>query len=130
MPYIAPEDRVRINRYLSGPHYHKNDKPQNCGELNYAITLTAISPDLTPQGKFAALRKIAMDYLAREPLRYQRINDVHGAFHCAVLELERRAPGRFSAMQSWIDHLSFQIYEEIAAPYEDTKIKQNGDIAY
>lgn len=51
---------------------------------------------------------IANDYLADKGLSYQRLNDIVGAMECAKDELYRR----------------------IAAPYEDKKIAENGDVYY
>jgi hypothetical protein len=45
-------------------------------------------------------------YLKRKTCRYKVINEMIGALECAKLELYRR----------------------IAAPYEDTKIEENGDV--
>lgn len=50
--------------------------------------------------------KIIDTYLNEKGLKYQNINDVIGALECCKLELYRR----------------------IAAPYEDEKIKENGDV--
>lgn len=49
---------------------------------------------------------ICQRYLQRKGLRYRNINDTIGALECAKLELYRR----------------------IAVPYEDEKIKENGDV--
>lgn len=49
---------------------------------------------------------LLIDYLRRRGLSYQHINDCVGALECAKLELTRR----------------------VTAPYEDTKIVQNGDV--
>ena len=49
---------------------------------------------------------LADGYLARKGLSYAVVNEVTGAIECAKLE----------------------IYRRIAAPYEDTKIKENGDV--
>ena len=46
------------------------------------------------------------DYLQEKGLRYAQLNEVIGALDCAKLELYRR----------------------VAAPYEDEKIKENGDV--
>jgi len=79
MPYISAVSRkVMIN----------TGQPNNAGELNYLFTM------------------IIDDYLVRNGLKYQNINDVIGALEGAKLELYRR----------------------VAAPYEDEKIKQNGDV--
>lgn len=49
---------------------------------------------------------IALEYLERKGLNYQHINDVVGALEGAKAEFQRR----------------------VVAPYEDTKIQQNGDV--
>lgn len=49
---------------------------------------------------------LAIDYVYRNGKNYQHINDVLGAFEGAKMEFYRR----------------------MAAPYEDTKIEQNGDV--
>lgn len=49
---------------------------------------------------------IAQNYLKQKGLNYQHINDVVGALEGAKMEMYRR----------------------IAAPYEDTKIAENGDV--
>lgn len=78
MPYIKAEDRVFVDvNYAQTP-----------GELNYKITCLLI------------------DYVKKQRLSYQTINDIIGALEGAKLEFYRR----------------------VAAPYEDTKIKENGDV--
>ena len=53
------------------------------------------------------ITKLCDAYLSTEVgIRYARINDLIGALECAKLELYRR----------------------VAAPYEDTKVTQNGDV--
>jgi hypothetical protein len=80
MPYINQQRREAI---VAGA------KPQDAGELNYAIT------------------HIVDSYLAEKGgIRYAYLNEVIGAIECAKLELYRR----------------------VAAPYEDTKIKEAGDV--
>ena len=46
------------------------------------------------------------EYLGRKELNYQKINECIGVLECAKLELYRR----------------------IAAPYEDQKLQENGDV--
>ena len=80
MPYIKPDRRKAI---LAGA------KPQDPGELNFAITA------------------LVDRYLeAKGEIRYAHLNEVIGAIDCAKLELYRR----------------------VAAPYEDRKITENGDV--
>lgn len=52
------------------------------------------------------LTKICRNYFNFNGRRYQQVNDVVGALEGAKLEFYRR----------------------VAAPYEDTKIKENGDV--
>jgi len=81
MPYVNEEAREHIEGY---------ENPRNAGELNYAITLTAL------------------EYMGEKPFCYQTFNDIIGALEGAKLELYRR----------------------MIAPYEDTKIEENGDVYY
>lgn len=80
MPYIKQERRDAI---LAGA------RPQNAGELNYAITVV-VDQYVQDQGG----------------IRYAHLNEVVGAMECAKLELYRR----------------------LAAPYEDQKIAEAGDV--
>lgn len=52
------------------------------------------------------LHDVINDYLTIRKLSYQTINDIEGAFQQVLREFNRR----------------------IVVPYEDTKIKENGDI--
>lgn len=53
-----------------------------------------------------AFTRLADDYLVQKGLRYANVNEVIGALECAKLELYRR----------------------VAAPYEDVKMKETGDL--
>lgn len=63
------------------------------------------SPD-TPGELNYMLTKLCVTYCAEHGISYQRINDVLGALEGAKLEFYRR----------------------LAAPYEDKKIAENGDV--
>lgn len=64
MPYIDQASRERLS---------SGERPENAGELNYAIT------------------KIVEDYLLRKGgVRYAHLNEAIGALECAKLELYRR----------------------------------------
>lgn len=81
MPYIKQERRDAISA--------GDAKPQNAGELNFAITV------------------LVDNYLQdKGGIRYTYLNEVVGVMECAKLELYRR----------------------IAAPYEDKKITEAGDV--
>lgn len=80
MPYIAEEDRMRIDG---------GARPESAGELNYAIT-----------------RLVDQYLIDRGGIRYAHLNEAIGVLECAKLELYRR----------------------LAAPYEDEKIAESGDV--
>lgn len=63
MPYLRPEDKLRVNR---------TEAPESAGELNYALTV------------------ILLGYLKRQGESYQTYNDMIGALEGAKLELYRR----------------------------------------
>ncbi|MCA8913896.1 MAG: hypothetical protein KDB90_00690 [Planctomycetes bacterium] len=66
--------------------------------------------DALPNEQFAGQLNYAISklssHLLRKKLSYARVNEIVGALECAKLELYRR----------------------VAAPYEDSKIDQNGDV--
>lgn len=80
MPYIKPERRDFAMECGADA--------ENCGELNYHLTLDIIS------------------YLREHGEKYQTYNDIMGVLSCIQMELYRR----------------------MIAPYEDKKIKENGDV--
>jgi hypothetical protein len=77
MPYIKHKERARASR-----------SPETAGELNFQIT------------------RDIQDYVQRNGLTYQTLNDVVGALEGAKAEFQRR----------------------VVAPYEDTKIATNGEV--
>lgn len=77
MPYIREEFRISAMQ-----------RPINCGELNYKLTLAII------------------EYMTRNGLSYQTLNDIVGALESCKAEFQRR----------------------VVAPYEDQKIRENGEV--
>ena len=145
MPYITAERRHAINNWLqvitarveAGSNASPNladspdTGPQDCGELNYALTINCIRYDRLKYNALDAYTKAICEWYAQaKPLRYQRINDIVGACECAAMELERRRPGakKFEAMT--LHYLSRYVYGHIAVAYEIQKIAENGDIDY
>lgn len=145
MPYITANRRHAVNNWLTLVCNHvageteitickiadADTMPGDCGELNYALTMTCINHKRTQFGALdAQLRAIITAYLMAETLRYQRLNDVVGALHCAALELERRRPGakKFEAVS--LIYAARTIYAEMGVAYETKKIAENGDIDF
>lgn len=77
MPYIKAKDKARALH-----------SPETSGELNFQLT------------------QVVQDYVHRNGLTYQTLNDVVGALEGAKAEFQRR----------------------VVAPYEDIKIATNGDV--
>jgi len=69
MPYIAQEDRARLDPFVDELAAEVN----TVGELNYAITM------------------LAHLFLPRFGLRYKNLNEVVGVLDCAKQEFYRRA---------------------------------------
>ena len=79
MPYVKKDKRVKLDN---------GKTPDNAGDLNYLFT------------------KIIDEYLKKEGLSYQKMNDIVGALEGAKLEF----------------------YRKVVVPYEDKKITENGDV--
>lgn len=72
-------------------------------EVVDAITKAKIN---TPGQLNYLISKLIEAYITKNELRYQTINDVEGALNCASKEFYRR----------------------VVAPFEDSKIEENGDV--
>ena len=76
---------------------------ESCDRLD--LTLSGAAPE-TPGELNYLLTLMCQDYLRENELRYQTLNDIIGALESCKLEFYRR----------------------VVTPYEDTKIKENGDV--
>ncbi len=128
MPYIKSTDRLRLAR---------GGKATSAGELNYLLTkrvtefLGQSEYDLgTLEGDF---KNLIYEYCENVGFKYQTANDVVGALVCAKMELTRRAKSIFSKMEidligNSLDLILQDFYKDVISPYEDMKIKENGDV--
>lgn len=143
MPYIKRERREVIDGWLRLVQDHVEgdvamtmeklfpDMPKDCGELNYALTMIVVGHDRIQYGQLdRMLKAVGTAYLMGQPLRYQRINDVIGAYHGAEMELQRRRPGakKFEAIS--LIACARSLYSTIGVAYEIQKIAENGDIDF
>lgn len=118
MPYITPNARKVLD----------NGKacPIDAGELNYVIT-KALLEETCPIKLGERIEDILEKYLQVNGTRYQRLNDILGVLFLAPYEYRRR---------KGVNHPAMFVTRELAArflvetynPYEDAKIKENGDI--
>jgi hypothetical protein len=108
MPYIKMEDRPKYEKPLGDLIATLKSQPVESidGELNYIIT--RILKEAYPLRYFNLNRAVGVLECCKEayPLRYFNLNRAVGVLECCKLEFYRR----------------------VAAPYEDTKIQQNGDV--
>lgn len=125
MPYIKSDDYARAVQC-----------PETPGELNYAVTCKAIE---VLQGRMRAVQfgpmiyEMALDYLDHVGMSYANANAVMGVLECAARELTRRVRNISVSMTTKslctdLEIASRMIYIDKIAPYEDQKIKENGDV--
>lgn len=131
MPYIAQEERS-----------HSVENPRTPGELNYAITLKLIhawNMKCTPLALSAmrgGILHLFAYFWAEKIQNYTTINDIYGALACSIFEWRRRVrPKGFGfegmARKNLVQALSKvaeQFYIDIVIPYEERKIRENGDV--
>jgi len=88
--------------------YIKQERRKDVVDYPAGDSVTVKTRNLCSAGELNfAITSIVADYIAGQKcLNYSILNDVVGALECAKLELYRR----------------------LAAPYEDKKIKENGDV--
>ena len=137
MPYIKKDRRDAVDYYVDkvvrGENSPAGYAPQDCGELNYAFTMTCLQFSFLSHAEMNSVATtIAREYLMdpANPLRYQRINDVAGALECAALEIERRGKKWLARnFATLLRNVFTSLYIEIGVPYEIAKIEENGDIA-
>lgn len=120
MPYVTQNRRTALD---------EDAAPQNAGELNYCLTWHLLHTE-NLDDLYSALEKEITEYIAARDPNYALYNEVVGALECCRREFVRRdgidtRAGllRYDALRVTLDNL----YDRIIAPYEDTKINQNGD---
>lgn len=119
MPYIT-EDRRRV--------MFPGQVPTNAGELNYCFTMMVLESD-DMRGLHKDIADLGIKYIEAKGMKYQHANDVMGAITGAKLEYVRRT-GRHK-FDSLFDDAAKVFYATSGiGPYEDTKIKENGDLDY
>ena len=117
MPYITQDRRDVLDMSM--------EPAGTAGELNYLLTKLVIDSELFFVEDI--LRQEIDDFLyKKESLDYQIINDVLGAITGAKLEIQRRLSTHVH--DDTLDRVRDKFYKEIVAPYEDKKIKANGDV--
>lgn len=119
MPYIEQSARRRMD---------SDQDPRDAGELNYAITqhLLNTSEDMLEMAVEHEVQRFLAFKRTKRDNRYSDYNDALGALDGARREYERRRGGDGKlVILEWV---AKDLYATVIGPYEDIKIKQNGDI--
>lgn len=113
-----------------------NGRPaKNVGELTFVLTWHALQ-EHTRAGSPFALEcleneiQLYLDGQAAEgyTANYALLCGVVGSLECARREFRRRRPDSYLAADEALSEVLTSFYRHTVAPYEDTKIKQNGDV--
>lgn len=125
MPYIGQKHREAVLR----------DGPTSPGELNFCITTACLrySRAITPLSELQdAVMAACRVYTMRCGAMYSTFNDVVGALECSKFEITRRRDALKNdvngSIQFALNTVKKVYYDDIVAPYEDAKIKENGDV--
>lgn len=118
MPYISKEGDRREKL--------RNGEPaQNAGELNYQIFyyVKHNEKDLLQLELWNAVQEFVDKFLG-EKRNYQKYNDVTGCLVRCYKEIKRR----LNVDVKKVFWSIIESYDDEIAQYEDTKIKENGDV--
>lgn len=119
MPYLTQQRKDHLN---SGGHI------VTAGDLTYLLT-TALLAKMPPAELSARLSELVSSFLPEDP-RFGDFAVVLGSLDATWREWIRRT---WQGQKDWgaaeeFDRFRRRFYERVVAPYEDTKIAQNGDV--
>jgi hypothetical protein len=98
------------------------------GELNFLITTRIIESVLKEEeGPDEDLNSYINSFIANNGKNYTTFNAVLGVLEAISHEFTRRC-GLSVVMLSYIERAKYLFYQAQIAPYEDEKIKENGDV--
>ncbi len=126
MPYIKQEDRERAT-----------SQPATAGELNYAITRRTFqyfAGYINVETLTGEITHLCEAYIYRVGMSYTNIIVVIGVLYCCGMELVRRTYRNDEAnLRAIMASIQFRLiarllYRDLAIPYEDIKIIENGDV--
>lgn len=128
MPYILQEDKDRLN---------KGGNPWTPGELTYLITKEMLDAQGGHGPLKAGIRTHVHSYIEGQGHSFATYSAVMGCLCCAHEEYRRRGgwgavTGAPLDLPQWplrvaLDY-SVEFYDYVIAPYEDRKIRENGDV--
>lgn len=93
---------------------------ESVGDLTYLISLALIDGSTV----YADVKRHVDDYISLNGVSYTTLNGVVGSCMCAGIEHMRRTSTASVPLETYLK----DFYREVVAPYEDIKIRENGDI--
>lgn len=128
MPYVSEDVKVRLIR--------DGDHARNVGELTYLLTFHALEEYTSAKADeaYEAMKNEIEMYLVglKSELGYEAnyaiLCGVVGSLECARREFRRRRPDSYIVQDEVLTEVLQEFYDKTVAPYEDTKIEQNGDV--
>lgn len=118
MPYLAQKRKDELDN-------NPKQALVTAGDLTYVVYKLMLRPDLGESDFRTEVGKAINRYMPKHP-KYGNYAMVIGCLRCASFEWERR----HHTPEGWLDLFIADYYENTIAPYEDEKIKQNGDVVY
>jgi hypothetical protein len=123
MPYITQEQIKELHQF--------GRAAKDVGELTYMLTYHALQEYTSagaPEAVEAMNNEIDLYMAFVGEVRYATLCGVVGSIECARREFRRRRPDGYLPADEALTTVLQEFYAEKVAPYEDTKINQNGDV--
>lgn len=123
MPYVKEKDRTGPIDTTGKLTYHVCEavlEAQATGDIYELSILNSILDGILVQ-------YLDERYGVTEVTSYAQINDWVGSCYCALHELHRRDFISFMSQTRLLEYIR-DFYRDVVVPYEDQKIKENGDI--
>lgn len=123
MPYVKEVDRTGPIDTTGKLTYHVCQsilEAQANGDIHELSALNSILDGIL-------VRYLDERYGVDEVTSYAQINDWMGSCYCALHELHRRDFISFMSQTRLLEYIR-DFYRDVVVPYENQKIKENGDI--
>jgi len=122
MPYISQKQRDRLA---------DGSCPQNAGEVNYLTTLlmNAYLTDYESSNEIAeAVEYTISDLIHKESCHHPSQKEYSSEFHKKLVEIVMTSDVEIGKVVGALRNAFAEFYARKVRPYEDLKIKENGDV--
>lgn len=121
MPYLTQQQKDDLK---------KKGKPiETPGELTYDYTLALINASTTQIRR--SLKRTTEEFISNNPKNFSTYCSIMGSLDCTCREFIRRKSTIDISDEkklAELEQFSQSFYKTVIAPYEDQKIKENGDV--